>query len=248
MLGEIHEREAIPGRDRATARRRAAHPAQGRQPRPLRRSTSAGSTSATIASRDASRPTPSLLERLEWGNFYGYMRRAAARRRGAGERPGRGVGGASRRCTPRRCASAPPIARARAGARSATSTTSSSSCASPSAASSSTTRRPPSARARQAAIDARRAGAAGASTSALAEQLTAMREQLARRDAGDGVGRRPAQGASRSATSSRALRPNAMGTCGDARALRVAPVASSSPTIRASRTPRAASSRRSSAP
>ena len=54
----------------------------------------AGSTRATSPPR--ARPADAvLLERLEWGNFYGRMTRAAARRRGARQRARGGLDGAS---------------------------------------------------------------------------------------------------------------------------------------------------------
>ena len=226
--------------------RRRAHPAQDRQPRSVR-------------------------PRLPLGRRARHRERAAEpRRRAAARAPTSGATstapwsscGAATRCWPRgpeavwaafgaaaRREDAPSARRSRRSStgRSATSTTTSSSSAWPSAASRSSA--PPAAERarRQAEIERAARRAADASTSGSPHQLAAMRERLRAEtlvmETADGkrkeiAGRRVV----------RAVRPNGMGTLGASSASTPPRCGSSSPTTRANRTPRAASSPPSSAP
>ena len=98
MLGEIHEREETAGRRAIAHGDGDAHPAEDRQPRPLRARLPLDRRRATSRSR-ASRADAVLLERCEWGNFYGTLVELRRGDDGAGQRPGGRSGRPSARCT-----------------------------------------------------------------------------------------------------------------------------------------------------
>ena len=239
---------ADPGRGAAAAREPL--PAPRRQPRPrpaldFRLGRRRGRRRAR-----RSRPTPSLLERLEWGNFYGRLvelrRGDEVARHAAPTRSGRRFAAAARAQAARARAPSATLERGAIGdvnyaieeLRLAERRLA---LARP--------RRRPSARAAQAEIDARARGARGASTSELAARLFA--DARARSPPRRWSSRRPTAQRKEIAGRRRSCAP-----CGPTRMGAVAKLAlyarracaSSSPTTRASRTPRAASSRPSSAP